>query len=122
MSELKPCPFCDGPATYVTVLKIAGDYSAAVICERCNAKTDFMRANDEEDAKVMAAACWNTRAERTCIPHVEPRALTVDTEPSFYQAICECGWIVGEDGTSNLSEFEHVDSYCGCCGARVVVE
>lgn len=65
---------------------------------------------------------WNTRAERTCIPHVEPRALTVDTEPSFYQAICECGWIVGEDGTSNLSEFEHVDSYCGCCGARVVVE
>lgn len=122
MSELKPCPFCDGPATYVTVLKIAGDYSAAVICERCNAKTDFMRANDEEDAKVMAAACWNARAERTCIPHVEPRALTVDTEPSFYQAICECGWIVGEDGTSNLSEFEHVDSYCGCCGARVVVE
>lgn len=120
MSELKPCPFCDGPATYVTVLKIAGDYSAAVICERCNAKTDFMRANDEEDAKVMAAACWNARAERTCIPHVEPRALTVDTEPSFYQAICECGWIVGEDGTSNLSEFEHVDSYCGCCGARVV--
>lgn len=122
MSELKPCPFCDGPATYVTVLKIAGDYSAAVICERCNAKTDFMRANDEEDAKVMAAACWNARAERTCIPYVEPRALTVDTEPSFYQAICECGWIVGEDGTSNLSEFEHVDSYCGCCGARVVVE
>lgn len=122
MSELKPCPFCDGPATYVTVLKIAGDYSAAVICERCNAKTDFMRANDEDDAKVMAAACWNARAERTCIPHVEPRALTVDTEPSFYQAICECGWIVGEDGTSNLSEFEHVDSYCGCCGARVVVE
>lgn len=122
MSELKPCPFCDGPATYVTVLNIAGYYSAAVICERCNAKTDFMRANDEEDAKVMAAACWNARAERTCIPHVEPRALTVDTEPSFYQAICECGWIVGEDGTSNLSEFEHVDSYCGCCGARVVVE
>lgn len=66
MSELKPCPFCDGPATYVTVLKIAGDYSAAVICERCNAKTDFMRANDEEEAR----RNQRPRLRRLRLPHV----------------------------------------------------
>ena len=58
--------------------------------------------------------------ERTCVPRVVPRSFTGDSEPSFYQAICDCGWIVGEDGASSLSDFEHVDPYCGGCGAKVV--
>lgn len=108
MSELKPCPFCDGPATYVTVLKIAGDYAAAVICERCNAKTDFMRANDEEDAKVMAAACWNTRAERTCVLEDIPY------EPGRWEGVrCSSCGVTDED--TDLS-----GNYCPNCGAKVV--
>lgn len=114
MSELKPCPFCDGPATYVTVFKIAGDYSAAVICERCNAKTDFMCANDEEDAKVMAAACWNARAERTC----------ENTRMKSDQWLCsECG---GNYDIANIDldrdEDSGIPSYCPNCGAKVVSE
>lgn len=59
--------------------------------------------------------------ERTCVPRIVPRTFNGDIEPSFWQAVCDCGWVVGEDGTPNLSEFEHVDNYCGGCGARVVV-
>lgn len=119
MSELKPCPFCGGEADFATSLTQMGGYTAGVMCMKCFARTDLMYADDKDDAKVMAAACWNTRAERTCVPHVEPKTFTGDTEPSFYQAICDCGWIVGEDGTPNLSEFEHVDNYCAGCGARI---
>ena len=111
MSELKPCPICDGPATYVTVLKIAGDYSAAVICERCNAKTDFMRANDEEDAKVMAAACWNARAERTC-KQIYPNDSDFRKNPVARCSECMRPLVKYESG--------ELANFCHFCGARVV--
>lgn len=141
MSELKPCPFCDGPATYVTVLKIAGDYSAAVICERCNAKTDFMRANDEEDAKVMAAACWNTRAERTChyFPDEYQTAFDENDEEIETGEACadrceyscdvcgytmlggdEGGWFEETTGEYGGWNYKPRFDYCPNCGARVV--
>lgn len=77
---------------------------ARIICS-CGIE---MRASKRDSIEDLIER-WNTRAERTCVPHVEPKTFTGDTEPSFYQAVCDCGWIVGEDGTPNLSEFEHVD-------------
>lgn len=116
-SELKPCPFCGGEATFVTSLHITGEYAAIVMCERCNAKTDSMRAHDEEDAEVMAAACWNARAERTCEP-----VKKFSEESPWPRLVCsECGrelhWddIVNEVGEDSCE----LQPYCGC-GARVV--
>lgn len=106
-SELKPCPFCGGQATFVTSLHITGEYSAIAMCERCKAKTDSMRAHDEEDAEVMAAACWNTRAEITC----DNFGGEEGTNGEGYDFACSsCGWC-GDVPDPN---------FCPNCGARVM--
>lgn len=120
MSELKPCPFCGGPATFCTSLSSTGDYDAAVICERCNAKTDFMRATDEEDAKVMAAACWNTRAERTCRP-LRKSGKEFDSEERLSSLVALCSECLGYLGEAQ-DVFLGSVAFCSSCGARVVVE
>ena len=142
MSELNPCPFCGGevsieiyenpmPYTNDTGKTLWRDEPEGYVIECKNHKWSNSKhplAGDlalyswdtSEESKSALIEAWNTRAERTCVPRVVPRSFTGDSEPSFYQAICDCGWIVGEDGASNLSDFEHVDPYCGGCGAKVV--
>ena len=114
MSELKPCPFCGSHNE--KPINHAEDCFIRMYAE--NVDEYYYSETLVHDRESMKAA-WNTRAERTCIPHVEPRTFTGDTEPSFYQAICDCGWVVGEDGASSHSDFEHVDLYCGGCGAKI---
>lgn len=114
MSKLKPCPFCDGPATFCTTLEITGGYGAIVLCMRCNAKTDSLYAHDEEDAKIMAAACWNTRAERTCHPVEQlPPNESLSTPVRL-----SCGHVVEGivDGEARM-----LPNFCEVCGAKVVV-
>lgn len=116
MSELRECPFPTTGIVHVPrVITAVGE--SWVLCT-CGASGP-MFSDVDGSGEQKAIEAWNTRAERTCIPHVEPRTFTGDTEPSFYQAICDCGWVVGEDGASSLSDFEHVDNYCGGCGVKI---
>lgn len=110
-NELEPCPFCGGEAMLCENL----DYSY-VYCMRCGCQTN--EVGDILDA----IEAWNTRYKRTCKPHIVARTFRGDSKPSFWQALCDCGWIVGEDGTPNLNEFTHVDNFCGGCGAEVIVD
>lgn len=120
---LRPCPICNGEVKYTSGIHCGDDFENGTLrCDSCGLEKRVILYGYGNYDPLHAFDAWNTRAERTCIPHVEPRTFTGDAKPSFYQAICDCGWIVGEDGTPNLSEFEHVDPYCGGCGAKVVVE
>lgn len=125
MSELRECPFCGGEASVYESNRWPSSGNRitgyTVVCTDMDCIN--YRADDwYERTEKRATERWNTRAERTCVPRVVPRSFSGDSEPSFYQAICDCGWIVGEDGASSLSDFEHIDTYCGGCGAKVVAE
>lgn len=111
-NELDPCPFCHGT---LSVNQDEDGWWHHSCTEYCYLSAGFPT---KEEAIIAA----NTRYKRTCKPHVVPRTFVGDTEPSFWQSLCDCGWIVGEDGTPNLSEFEHVDNFCGGCGCEVVVD
>lgn len=120
MSGVKHCPLCgdNGFVKASTRRKPSGEWDARMKCEECGIELVCSGAT-EDDALTAVLVKWNARAERTCVPRVVPRSFSGDSEPSFYQAVCDCGWIVGEDGASSLSDFEHVDPYCGGCGAKV---
>lgn len=124
MSELNPCPKCGQPVCGKVTGGIAsfgcGEYGYDVDCKCGISFSTVCCFETPEEAEEYGIRQWNTRTERTCVPRVVPRSFSGDSEPSFYQAICDCGWIVGEDGASSLSDFEHVDPYCGGCGAKVV--
>lgn len=116
MSELLPCPFQkEGETHDVRFVELKPGYGQ-IGCADC----EFWFPSDDMLPFEEAKARWNTRHERTCRPHVVACTFAGHTEPSFWQAKCDCGWIVGEDGTPNLEEFEHIDDYCGGCGAKVV--
>lgn len=129
-NDLLPCPFHKKPIypnIYTGFDKGNGNPGsggswATIECPHCNAGFHINECCSEDDALEYVVSEWNTRYERTCAPHVVARTFTGDVNPSFWQAVCDCGWIVGEDGTPNLIEFEHIDNYCGGCGAKVVVE
>lgn len=118
MSELKTCPFCGNEVDshkddcYFRLYSVA--FADSLVLGKAGMHV-HVSARELNEA-------WNTRTERTCVPRVVPRSFSGDSEPSFYQAVCDCGWVVGEDGASSLSDFEHIDTYCGGCGAKVVVE
>lgn len=106
-SELKPCPFCGGEAEIVS--------NRFVKCKDCRSRTWTLFPTLDESIKA-----WNTRAERTCNPYV--KAFKIGENFVEYQAICDCGYPVGVDGTPNLEDFEHIENYCGGCGAKVIHE
>lgn len=116
MKDLKLCPFCGNEVDNHKDDCYFRLYSVALADSLVFGKAGM---HVHVSARELNEA-WNTRAERTCVPRVVPRSFSGDSEPSFYQAICDCGWVVGEDGASSLSDFEHVDPYCGGCGAKVV--
>lgn len=113
MSELKPCPFCGGnPSSYP-----GKKYSWHISCLNSGCPGLAIAVENDEQKAIEA---WNTRAERTCKPHV--KAFKIGEDLVEYQALCDCGYPVGVDGTPNLEEFESIDNYCGHCGAKVVSE
>lgn len=59
--ELKQCPFCGGD----TIRTEYGDVAATVVCQKCNARTDYYPFVTE------AVAAWNRRAD-TPVPVREP--------------------------------------------------
>lgn len=141
MKDLKLCPFCGNEVDNhkddcyfrlysvafadSLVLGKAGMHvhvSARELNEAWNTRAELPMAHMSISPSIEMLKEHGVVVDRACVPHVEPKTFTGDTEPSFYQAVCDCGWVVGEDGTSNLLEFEHVDNYCGGCGAKVVVE
>lgn len=132
MSELKPCPFCDGevsietyenpmPYTNDTGKTLWRDEPEGYVIECKNHKWSNSKhplAGDlalyswdtSEESKSALIEAWNTRAERTCIivgsytngPHLEDS----DIELS-------CGHHVNGDPG-------YPPEYCEVCGARVV--
>lgn len=99
MTKFEPCPFCHGSGEVVSALTVSGNYMAGIRCTACGARTGMVTAGDESDAIVIAAACWNTRYERTCE-------------------------MVMNEGTPTCSacfrELIFDSKYCDGCGAKVV--
>ncbi|MCI9130331.1 MAG: hypothetical protein HFJ65_08530 [Eggerthellaceae bacterium] len=119
--EMKSCPFCGGELTIYEFM-MGNNHGYDIYHVDLDRAVSFKcpLAMPQYYNKEDAVAAVNTRAERTCKPRIIARTLVGYKEPCFWQAVCDCGWIVGEDGTPNLSEFEHLDNYCGGCGAKVV--
>ena len=117
MTELKPCPHC-GKTDSVYY----SPYERLVVCDiRVGGCGAAGGAGDNTEHGAIEA--WNTRHERTCKPNLTERKIDANGETyRFWQAVCECGWVVGEDGVDDLSKFESLDNYCGGCGARVIEE
>lgn len=61
--DLKPCPFCDGYASLVTVIKqrVSTIAFISVQCVECNASTVEVLQHDNTDACGIAVRKWNTR-------------------------------------------------------------
>lgn len=116
MEELRPCPFCGGEAE---LYEDAGGYS--VDCTVCGAGTSYF-GKGLPDAKSVAVAAWNRRAERTCrmVDCGSHDTCVVNRELSNgnimsmefgYKQCSECG--------ANVFDCPTV-RYCPNCGARVV--
>jgi Lar family restriction alleviation protein len=58
MTELKPCPFCDGEAEYRAAKYVRTVFKHSVVCLECFASIP-PKASEQE-----AIEAWNTRAER----------------------------------------------------------
>lgn len=113
MTNLELCPFCG--SSY-------GEQHNAGCYIKMLEFNNSTKPSLQYDDDVMERA-WNVRYKRTCKPTIKERHIMAGGEEySFWQAICDCGWIVGEDGTPNLSEFKDIDNYCGNCGVEVINE
>ena len=109
MSELKPCPFCNGEAS---VLRMDyGDDSTVwgVFCAN-DSDDSFSHGHfiDNFATEAEAIDAWNTRAERTCTREKHG----VKTDGSWRLRCSLCGYGIGDKRFN----------YCPNCGARVVVE
>lgn len=59
--EIKPCPFCGGPANWERTIT-----DASVWCARCRAKVvrdHYLGSSADWDATPRAIAAWNRRAD-----------------------------------------------------------
>ena len=104
MSELKPCPCCNG-ISWV-------DYRAFttyVYCDKCGLRTKAYNTEAE------AIEAWNTRHERTCSPvepfdsktkHIVERGSNHYYWPYRGCPECQC-------------DFPQDSNFCPNCGARV---
>lgn len=116
-NKLEPCPLCGGEVErYNYMPGYVGGHG--FLCKECGAQ--FLTGSDDDEATEL----FNTRYKRTCKPSIRERHIKVeDEEFSFFQAICDCGNIVGEGDTPNLSELaerNNLDKFCSECGAEVL--
>lgn len=103
LPALSRCPFCNGDAEFSeTGHPLDNDYFTVVGCTECSALVTNGWGDTPEEARRAAAGEWNRRHERTC--------RNVSAEPDMFQC-SECGF-----------SCDFGLSYCGGCGARVVVE
>lgn len=100
MSELKPCPFCEGEAILLEDWK-DGNFIVGCANNDCIARLSGIPSFDNAEQAVKA---WNTRAERTC------HAL-IPSEMEGYVFCSKCEGLLGEYGYPN---------YCPYCGVKVV--
>ena len=114
MSELLSCPFCGGES------KIEHDTDGSVYIinnhkDDCYLSgvdtTQWFYPYEGKSAEEVAAAAWNTRAERTCKLTIEMR----DYERIWYEA--ECGFSFWWESNDPYAPFTH----CPGCGAMVEV-
>lgn len=125
MSELKPCPFCDG-----SPLLNAGPYdwdcggryyySASIECA-CGLTLEVDNPGpkvytDDEEALGFAIDAWNTRAERTCT--------NTKMDGSYFRCSrCHATFdMLDDEGEPVIwwNDSPQFNSYCPHCGAKVV--
>lgn len=56
--ELKPCPFCNGSASYAYFVRSRNSTQQFVVCDDCGAESKLCDSREE------AAAAWNQRREK----------------------------------------------------------
>lgn len=113
MSELKPCPFCDGRTTVKTryigygSLGLGSHDEYRVVCQECHASSDEYRHEAE------AIAVWNRRAD--AVPVVRGEWIEPDENDITTACICSlCDWRghIMEDDVMGMP-------YCPNCGAKM---
>ena len=101
MSELKPCPFCNG--SQEATQDISGKWRGSHECDFVDPSAWFDTYEDFIEA-------WNARCERTCKMFVSPECEQQWADSTaYYCSAC---------GHGNLDPI--VGGYCRYCGARVV--
>ena len=95
-TELKPCPFCGGDASFYSL----GKYDKEVYCGNCGTVSDIYETAQK------AIEAWNRRDERTCHNYGGEEG----TNGEFYDFACSaCGFMCDLPDTR----------YCPSCGAKV---
>lgn len=95
--ELRPCPFCGGPA-------VVHEYNGGFASIGCGGQCDFKPSAFGFPSVDSAIEVWNTRAERTCIIINQP-----DAEGCSFWVCSVCGF-----------PYTDGNNYCPGCGAKVV--
>ena len=109
MSELLPCPFCDGEARLLGGGIIDGiERGYTVECHDCHASTKRFGADNAQEA----IEAWNTRHERTCHDEFNGKAWC------FKCDTCGCV-MLWEEAFGNKVIMSGSLNYCPSCGARV---
>ena len=57
LPKLKPCPFCNGSASYAFYVRSRNSTQQFVVCDDCGAESKLCDSREE------AAAVWNRRAD-----------------------------------------------------------
>lgn len=120
MSELKPCPKCNGPATMIegSYDYDGGDryyaFSAKFVCAECGLSFEVYndwpkRFGPCESMWDFAIEAWNTRNEPTC------RVEAMHAGPGIFEYELSCGH--GCEWTWPVPP-----AFCPSCGARVKEE
>lgn len=115
MSELKPCPFCDGRTTVKTryigygSLGLGSHDEYRVVCQECHASSDEYRHEAE------AIAAWNRRADAVPVVRGEWRTW----EEQFPDRTTRKKNNLGVFCSACQLHADNMTSYCPNCGAKM---
>lgn len=73
--ELKPCPFCGGKASFLTVEQTDGTRGYEVSCE--NAACEVCSCTMLHPTKAEAAAAWNRRSQQMTVKLENARRISL---------------------------------------------
>lgn len=118
MSELKPCPKCNGDSFTARVCGGVAAFGCAeyVYEVECSCGLSFCvdcSSETKEEAEREGIEAWNNRVERTCNPIAK---FNYDDTPWPTMVCSECGRRLHYDETKDGIEYS---PYC-VCGAKVV--